>query len=147
MLDNVLIPTDGTEVSTQAAEFGVQLAKKMGAKVTVVTVTTPADAIMVGEVRVIRNSEESEEKASASARVTLDAIGKLAMQTGVACDKVHARSALPWHGILETAKSSKADMIVMASHGRRGLSAMLIGSETQKVINHSHIPVTIYRKG
>jgi nucleotide-binding universal stress UspA family protein len=147
MLDNVLIPTDGTEVSAQAAAFGVQLAKKMGARVTVVTVTTPADAIMVGEVRVIRNSEEYEEKASASARVMLDAVGKLAIDSGVACEKVHARSELPWHGILETAKSTHADMIVMASHGRRGLSAMLIGSETQKVINHSHIPVTIYRKG
>jgi nucleotide-binding universal stress UspA family protein len=147
MLDNVLIPTDGTEVSTQAAAFGVQLAKKMGAKVTVVTVTTPADDIMVGEVSVIRNTEEYEKKASASARAMLDVIGKLAMEAGVACEKVHARSALPWHGILETAKSSKADMIVMASHGRRGLSGMMIGSETQRVVNHSHIPVTIYRKG
>ena len=147
MLDNVLIPTDGTEVSAQAAAFGVQLAKKMGAKVTVVTVTTPADAIMVGEVRVIRNYEEYEKKASASAQLILDAIGKLAMESGVSCDKVHARGALPWHGILETAKSSNAGMIVMASHGRRGLSAILIGSETQKVLNHSHIPVTIYRKG
>jgi nucleotide-binding universal stress UspA family protein len=147
MLDNVLIPTDGTEVSTQAAAFAIELAKKMGAKVTVVTVTTPADAIMVGEVSVIRNTEEYEKKASASAQAMLDVIGKLATEASVACEKVHARSALPWHGILETAKSTKADMIVMASHGRRGLSAMMIGSETQKVVNHSHIPVTIYRKG
>jgi nucleotide-binding universal stress UspA family protein len=147
MLDNVLIPTDGTEVSTQAAAFAVELAKKMGAKVTVVTVTTSADAIMVGEVSVIRNTEEYEKKASASAQAMLDVIGKLATEASVACEKVHARSALPWHGILETAKSTKADMIVMASHGRRGLSAMMIGSETQKVVNHSHIPVTIYRKG
>ena len=147
MLDNILIPTDGTEVSAQAAAFGVQLAKRMGAKVTAVTVTTPADAIMVGEVRVIRNSDEYEEKASASARVMLDAVSKLATDSGVACEKVHARSPLPWHGILETAKSRNADMIVMASHGRRGLSAMLIGSETQKVVNHSHIPVTISRRG
>jgi nucleotide-binding universal stress UspA family protein len=117
MLDNVLIPTDGTEVSAQAATFGVQL------------------------------SEEYEEKASASARFMLDAVSKLATDAGVACEKVHARSPLPWHGILETAKSRNADMIVMASHGRRGLSAILIGSETQKVVNHSHIPVTIYRKG
>lgn len=146
MLDHILIPTDGTEISIQAAAFGVQLAKRMGAKVTAVTVTTPADAIMVGEVCVIRNTEEYEEKASASAGVMLDAVSKLATDAGVACEKVHARSPLPWHGILEAAKSRNADMIVMASHGRRGLSAMLIGSETQKVVNHSHIPVTIYRK-
>ena len=94
MLDHILIPTDGTEVSAQAAAFGVQLAKKMGAKVTAVTVTTP-DAIMVGEVRVIRNAEEYEEKASASARVILDAVNKLATDAGVTCEKVHARSPLP----------------------------------------------------
>jgi nucleotide-binding universal stress UspA family protein len=145
MLDNVLIPTDGTELSARAAAFGVQLAKKMGAKVTAVTVTAPADEIMVGEVRVIRNPEDYEQRAAESARVMLDVIGKLATEAGVACEKLHARSALPWQGILEAAKSRKADMIVMASHGRRGLSAMLIGSETQKVVNHSHIPVTIYK--
>jgi nucleotide-binding universal stress UspA family protein len=146
MLDNVLISTDGTELSAKAGAFGVQLAKKMGAKVTAVTVTTPANEIMVGEVAVIRNPEEYEEKASASARVMLDVIGKMAMEAGVECEEVHARSAQPWHGILEAAKSRKADMIVMASHGRRGLSAVLIGSETQKVVNHSHIPVTIYKE-
>ena len=146
MLDNVLIPTDGTELSDRAAAFGVQLAKKMGAKVTVVTVTTPADEIMVGEVSIIRHPEDYEQRASESARAILDAVGKLATEAGVAYEELHARSALPWQGILEAAKSRKADMIVMASHGRRGLSAMMIGSETQKVVNHSHIPVTIYRE-
>ena len=146
MLDNVLIPTDGTELSARAAAFGVQLAKKMGAKVTVVTVTTPADEIMVGEVSIIRHPEDYEQRASESARAILDAVGKLATEAGVAYEELHARSALPWQGILEAAKSRKADMIVMASHGRRGLSAMMIGSETQKVVNHSHIPVTIYKE-
>jgi len=146
MLDHILIPTDGTELSTRAARFAVQLAKKMAAKVTAVTVTTPADAMMFGEVRIIRNAEEYEERMSASARAMLDAIGALAAEASVPCEKVHVRSELPWHGILEAAKSRNADMIVMASHGRRGLSAMVIGSETQKVVNHSHVPVTIYRE-
>jgi len=146
MLDHILIPTDGTELSARAARFAVQLAKKMAAKVTAVTVTTPADAMMFGEVRIIRNAEEYEERMSASARAMLDAIGALAAEASVPCEKVHVRSELPWHGILEAAKSRNADMIVMASHGRRGLSAMVIGSETQKVVNHSHVPVTIYRE-
>jgi len=146
MLEHVLIPTDGAELSARAAAFAVQLAKKMAAKVTAVTVTTPADAMMVGEVRIIRNAEEYEERMSASARAMLDVIGKVAAEAGVPCEKLHVRSASPWHGILEAAKSCKADMIVMASHGRRGLSAMMIGSETQKVVNNSHIPVTIYRE-
>jgi nucleotide-binding universal stress UspA family protein len=146
MLDHILIPTDGTELSARAAAFAVQLAKKMAAKVTAVTVTTPADAMMVGEVRIIRNAEEYEERMSASARAMLDVIGTLAGEASVPCEKLHVRSELPWQGILDAAKSRKADMIVMASHGRRGLSVMMIGSETQKVVNHSHIPVTIYRE-
>ena len=146
MLDHILIPTDGTELSKRAAAFAVQLAKKMAAKVTAVTVTTPADAMMFGEVRIIRNAEEYEERMSASARAILDVIGKLAVDANLPFEKLHVRSELPWHGILEAAKSRKTDMIVMASHGRRGLSAMVIGSETQKVVNHSHIPVTIYRE-
>jgi nucleotide-binding universal stress UspA family protein len=146
MLDHIVIPTDGTELSARAAAFAVQLAKKMAAKVTAVTVTTPADDMMVGEVQIIRNIEEYEERMSASARAMLDVIGKLAAEASVPCEKLHVRSASPWYGILEAAKSHKADMIVMASHGRRGLSGMLIGSETQKVVNHSPIPVTIYRE-
>ena len=146
MLDEILIPIDGTELSARAAAFAIQLAKKMAAKVTVVTVTTPADAMVLGEVSLIRDAEEYEERTSAAARAMLDVIGKLAVEASVPCEKLHVRSELPWHGILEAAKSRKADMIVMASHGRRGLSAIVIGSETQKVVNHSHIPVTIYRE-
>ena len=146
MLDEILIPTDGTELSARAAAFAIQLAKKMAAKVTAVTVTTPADAMVLGEVSLIRDAEEYEERTSAAARAMLDVIGKLAAEASVPCEKLHVRSELPWHGILEAAKSRKADMIVMASHGRRGLSAIVIGSETQKVVNHSHIPVTIYRE-
>ena len=146
MLDNVLIPTDGTELSLDAARFGAGLAAKMGAKITAVHVTTPAEAIMVGEVAVVRDRLTYEKKAAEEAKRHLEAVAALAKAAGVACEQVHVRDALPWHGILETAKERRADMIVIASHGRRGLSAMLIGSETQKVVNHSHIPVVIYRR-
>ncbi len=145
MLDHVLIPTDGTELSAKAAAFGVGLAKKMGARVTAVTVTTPAEAMMVGEVQLVRQPAEYEAKIAAQAQATLDVVAKLAKDAGVACETLHVRDELPWHGILNVAKNKQADMIVMASHGRRGLSAMFIGSETQKVVNHAHIPVTIFR--
>ena len=145
MLENVLVPTDGTELSAKAAAYAVQLAKKLGAKVTTMTVTTPAESMLIGEVMIVRHPAEYEAKAAAQAQVVLSVIDNLAKAAGVSCETIHVRNALPWHGILETAKSKAADVIVMASHGRRGLSAMLIGSETQKVINHSHIPVLIYR--
>jgi nucleotide-binding universal stress UspA family protein len=145
MLDNVVVPTDGTDLSAKAAAFAVKLAKKMGAKVTAVSVTTPAESITVGEAQMVKNPPEYEKQAASQAANMLGVIAKLAKEEGVACETVHVRDALPWHGIIETAKSKGADIIVMASHGRRGLSAMLLGSETQKVVNHSHIPVLIYR--
>ena len=145
MFDNVLIPTDGTELSVKAAAYGLQLAKRLGAKATVVTATTPAESIMVGEVQVVRNREAYEAKASAQANAILDVVAKLAKQEGVVCETIHARDALPWHAILETAKSKSADVIVMASHGRRGVSALLLGSETQKVLTHSKLPVIVVR--
>lgn len=145
MLDNVLIPTDGTELSAKAAAYGVQLAKKLGAKVTAVTVTAPAEAIMVGEVQVVRHPAEYEQRVATESAKMLDVVASLAKAAGVPCETVQARDELPWHGILQTAKAKSADVIVIASHGRRGLSAMVIGSETQKVVNHSSIPVMIYR--
>jgi nucleotide-binding universal stress UspA family protein len=145
MPSNILIPTDGTPVSAKAATYAIQLAKQLGAKVTAVTVTTPADAIMVGEVAVVRDKTAYEAHAASEAKKTLDPIEKAAKTAGVACEAVHARNAVVWDGILATAKQTGADMIVIASHGRRGLSALMIGSETQKVVNHSHIPVVIYR--
>jgi nucleotide-binding universal stress UspA family protein len=98
MLDEILIATDGTELSARAAAFAIQLAKKMAAKVTVVTVTTPADAMVLGEVSLIRDAEEYEERTSAAARAMLDVIGKLAVEASVACEKLHVRSELlAWH--------------------------------------------------
>jgi nucleotide-binding universal stress UspA family protein len=93
MLDHILIPTDGTEPSARAAAFAIQLAMKMAAKVTAVTVTTPADAMMLGEVRIIRNAEEYEERTSAAARSILDVIGKLAAEASVPCSKASCRSS------------------------------------------------------
>src|SRR5262245_27848797 len=145
MIEQILIPTDGTRLPARAAASGMQLRQKMAAKVTAVTVTPPAKGMMLGEVSLIRAAEEYEERTSEAAGAILDVIGKLAAEAGVPCEKLHVRSELTWHGILEAANSRKTDMIVMASHGRRGLSAMVIGSETQKVVNQSHIAVTIYR--
>lgn len=145
MFDNILIPTDGTELSAKAAAFGVDLAKTLGAKVTAVTVTTPAEAIMVGEVQVVRRPAEYEAKIAEQAKATLDVVSKLAKAANVSCETIHMRDERPWHGILLTAKEKRADMIVIASHSRRGLSGLFIGSETQKVVNHSSVPVTIYR--
>lgn len=145
MTKNILVPTDGTELCAKSAAYAVQLAKALGAKVTAVTVTAPAHSIMIGEVKVVSSADIYEKHAEAQAAKTLGVVADLAKSAGVACDVVHMRHEQPWHGILDAAKSKAADMIVMASHGRRGLSAMLIGSETQKVITNSSVPVLVYK--
>lgn len=145
MLKTVLIPTDGTELSAKAAAYGVEIAKQLGARVVAVTVTTPAEDILIGEGAVLTNPAAYEQRAIATAASTLGVVAGLAKAAGIACETVHARVDQPWKGILDTAAAKGADLIVIASHGRRGLSALMIGSETQKVVNHSKIPVLIYR--
>lgn len=145
MTKNILVPTDGTDLCAKSAAYAVDLAKAFGAKVTAVTVTAPAHAVMIGEVRVVRSADVYETHAAAQAAKTLGVVAEIAKKAGVACDTVHVREEQPWHGILTAAKDNAADMIVMASHGRRGLSGLLIGSETQKVVTNSTIPVLVYK--
>jgi nucleotide-binding universal stress UspA family protein len=145
MIKNVLIPTDGTELSARAAAYAVNLAKQAGASVTAVTVTTPAEGILLGDGVTIRNKAAYEERSQAFARAALGKVEQLAKEAGVACESVHAREDQPWQGIINTAAAKGADLIVIASHGRRGLLELMIGSETQKVVNHSKIPVLVFR--
>jgi len=145
MIKNILIPSDGTELSSRAAAYGVALAKQLGAQVTAVTVTIPAEGIQIGDGALITNRAAYEERADANAKETLGIVSRLAEDAGVPCVAVHTRDEQPWHGILETATDKGVDLIVIASHGRRGLTALMIGSQTQKVAGHSKIPVLIYR--
>lgn len=147
MPTHILIPTDGTELSLNTARYAVGLAKTLGAKVTAVTVTAPAEAILLGEGVLLSNPEAYEENATRNAKKTLDAVMSVAAEAGVPCEGVDCRDDQPWHGILETAKAKGADLIVIASHGRRGLVKMMIGSQTQRVVSHSSVPVLVYRSG
>jgi len=145
MPTHIVIPTDGSELSAKAATYGIDLAKKLGAKVTTVTVTAPAAAILLGEGVLLSDPESYEANAAKNARQTLDAIMSIAAAAGVPCEGVDCRDDQPWHGILETARTKGADLVVIASHGRRGLARLMIGSQTQRVVSHSDIPVLIYR--
>jgi nucleotide-binding universal stress UspA family protein len=81
----------------------------------------------------------------AQAEAALDAVSNVARAAGVECERVHVESPAPYEGIITVAKEKVCDLIVMASHGRRGISALVLGSETQKVLTHSTIPVLVYR--
>jgi len=145
MYNRILIATDGSELAEKAVDQGLATAKAAGAKVVVVRVTSvPAPMVYEGVVVALPTEEIREEIA---ARVA-DHFGSLkakAASLGVAMETVQVENDSPWQAIIDTAKEKGADLIVMASHGRRGISAVLLGSETQKVLTHTTIPVLVCR--
>lgn len=145
MYKNILIPTDGTEFAEKAVQHGINLAKSMNAKVTGVTVTAPFTVMAVEGVMISQTPEDYDKWARETAEQRMKPIKAAAAAAGVACDTVHVEHFQPYEGIIQAAKERGCDLIVMASHGRRGVSAMLLGSETQKVLTHSSIPVLVFR--
>ena len=140
----MLIATDGRELAGKAVEEGLDLAKTVGAKATIVRVTNlPAPIVYEGVVVALPTEEVRQEIA---ARVT-EYFSTIRQKAAAAGDieTVQVEHDFPWQAILDAAKQKGSELIVMASHGRRGISAMLLGSETQKVLTHSTIPVLVCR--
>jgi nucleotide-binding universal stress UspA family protein len=146
MYRHILIPTDGSELSKLALEEGVALAKALNARVTVVTVTTPFHIISGNSVMLTDTPEQYKEHMAAIAKQYLDKGRTIAAEAGVECDLVHVEHEHPYRAIIDTAQNRGCDAIQMASHGRRGISAVLLGSETLKVLTHSTIPVIVCRR-
>ena len=141
MYTNILIATDGSDLAMSAARNGVALAKSVGAKVTAVTVSEPFRWFGPALTAIAEDAlREGTTRASESA---LNAVFDAAKAAGVDCEKVSVEEDFPYKGIVDTAKAKNCDLIVMASHGRKGISALLLGSETVKVLTHSRIPVLV----
>jgi nucleotide-binding universal stress UspA family protein len=145
MYKHILLPTDGSELSTLAVRDGIRLAKSLGARVTALHATPQVypSKMLVREMRE-RSSEYVKQMEEEAARV-LGAIAEAAREAGVSCDTLHRASDSPWDEIIKVATDQGCDLIVMASHGRHGVSALLLGSETTKVLTHSKIPVLVRR--
>jgi len=141
MYKNILIATDGSDLAMNAVRNGVALAKAVGARVTAVTVSEPFR--WFGPGLDARAGAVVREGASQAAAAALDAVVDAAKVAGIACEKVHVEEEVPYKGISDTATAKNCDLIVMASHGRRGISAVILGSETVKVLTHSKIPVLV----
>jgi nucleotide-binding universal stress UspA family protein len=141
MYKHLLIATDGSALSGQAVEHGIALAKSVDAEVTVLTVTEPfyPSAFDQGMV-----AQYKDYVANLTTK-TLNSAKAAAETAGVACDLVRVEHGQPYKAIIQTAENRKCDVIVMASHGRRGLSAIMLGSETMKVLTHSTVPVIVVR--
>jgi nucleotide-binding universal stress UspA family protein len=146
MYNHILIPTDGSELSKLALYEGVALAKALGARVTVVTVTTPFHVFTANPYMITDTPGKYREHMGALAGQYLDVAKNIAAAAGVTCDLVHVEHEQPYQAIIDTAQNRGCDAIQMASHGRRGISAMLLGSETLKVLTHSTIPVIVCRR-
>jgi len=144
MYKHLLIATDGSELAGKAVATGLQLAKALGAKVTAVTVTEAWAATVPGEGAFVFPIEEYEKAAAQNAARILADVAAQAQKLGVACKTVHV-TEFPAEGIILTAKDKGCDLIVMASHGRRGLSRVLLGSQAVRVLTHSTVPVLICR--
>jgi nucleotide-binding universal stress UspA family protein len=145
MYKHVLIPTDGSALSEMAIRHGMALARAVGAKVTVLTVSLPFRSFAVDPVMVTDTPQRYEEECEALAEKALGIARAEAGGAGVSCETSHVTQAQPYQAIIETAQKRGCDLICMASHGRRGVSALVLGSETNKVLTHSKIPVLVCR--
>lgn len=145
MFQHILLPTDGSAISEAAVRAGLNFAKECGARVTGLHVVPPFH-ILTYRPDMLEDTEERYEKDSAlhAARL-LGTLEQQARELGVPCDTVVVREDDVFQAIINTATARQCDLIAMASHGRRGLRGMLLGSETQKVLTHSTVPVLVYR--
>jgi nucleotide-binding universal stress UspA family protein len=145
MYKHILIASDGSELAARALEQGLALAKALGAKVTAVTVTEPWTAAVSGEWAVAFPVEEYERAAAANAAKILAQVTEAAAAAGVACETVHIKDQFAAEGIVDEAKNRACDLIVMGSHGRRGVVKFILGSQASRVLTHTHVPMLICR--
>jgi len=145
MYRRILLPTDGSELCERAIRHGIALAKHAHAKVVGVTLTLPLHSAVPRSFipRNLAGIIHSETVKVAEEKLAV--IQRHAEMAGVEFENVRESDDHPWQAILRTAKDKRCDLIVMASHGRRGVSAVVLGSETQKVLTHSSIPVLVVR--
>jgi nucleotide-binding universal stress UspA family protein len=144
MYERILFPTDGSEITAKALEHALGMAKLTGAELCVLAVKEPFPYSAISEMQPVPPQQffDAQERV-AGARVK--GVVEAATAVGVKTRGHSVEATHPWEAILEHAKAQNCDLIVMASHGRRGVSALLLGSETQKVLTHSTLPVLVVR--
>ncbi len=146
MYKHILIPTDGSELATQAVDKTLELAKTLGARVTFLMVLEPVYAVgLDSDQWAEAGRADLEAQAAAAARKVLAAATDKAKALGVEVGGLFETGDLPYETIVSTALARDCDLIAMASHGRSGIAAVLLGSTTTKVLTHSKLPVLIYR--
>lgn len=145
MYKHLLITTDGSEVAQKGIDHGLALAKALGAAATIVTVTEPFPVYAMGSSYVPLEFADYDNVQKEFAQKVLGAAQKAAEAAGVAVTTLHVPNSQPADTIIETATSRGCDLIVMASHGRRGLGRLMLGSQTSEVLAHAKLPVLVVR--
>jgi nucleotide-binding universal stress UspA family protein len=150
MYANILLSTDGSDVAKKGVAHGIALAKSLNAKVVVITITEPLPVDYgSGHASGWVPSQEEFDRYDAAckehARKVLDEAGAMAERIGMSAELLHVSSPHPAGAIIETAKSRGCDLIVMASHGRRGLRKLFLGSQTSEVLADGSVPVLVVR--
>ena len=148
MFKHILVPTDGSEFSQKTVERAISFAKEAGAEITAFFAKPDFSAAGYygeGAIVLAKAIEEDDARSEAYAQKVLGFVEDRCRAAGVKCNKMTLTSALVYEGIIDAAAQSGCDLIFMASHGRSGIKALLLGSETHKVLTHSTIPVLVYR--
>jgi nucleotide-binding universal stress UspA family protein len=148
MYKHILVPTDGSALAEKGARAGIRLAKSLGARVTAVYVMAPYVPPVYGEAALFYTGAtpgEYKKMAEGQAAKALARIKRDADTAGIAFSTMKITGETPWQGILGAARKSKCDVIAMASHGRGAIGGVLLGSETNRVLAHSKIPVLVTR--
>ena len=144
MFKSILVPTDGSDVTTKAVNTAISLAKSGGGKLYAISVKEPFPYSAISEMQPVPPQEfyDAQERiAAARVKAVVDA----AATAGLACEGFTVEAIHPWEAILDLAKDRQCDLVVMASHGRRGMAAVLLGSETNRVLTHSSLPVLVVK--
>jgi nucleotide-binding universal stress UspA family protein len=144
MFKRILVPTDGSDITTKAINTAIDLAQAGGGQMFVVSVKEPFPYSAISEMQPVPPQEfyDAQERIAAG---RVKSVADAAKAAGVACGGHTVEALHPWEAILDHAKAQQCDLIVMASHGRRGVAALLLGSETQRVLIHSTLPVLIVK--
>ena len=144
MFKRILIPTDGSEITAKAVQTALGLARQTGGELLAIAVKEPFPYSAISEMQPVPPQEffDAQERI-AGARVK--AVTDAAAAAGVKCTGYTVEALHPWEAVVDHAKEQACDLIVMASHGRRGIAAMMLGSETQRVLVHTELPVLVVR--
>lgn len=145
MFTHLLVPTDGSALSDAAIQMAVKLARENKARLTALHVMPPFHVITYDTEMLSDTQARLAEIAAQNAETWLAAVARQAGEAGVECETVAVTRDHPYEAIIDTATQRQCDLVVMASHGRSGMRGLLIGSETQKVLTHSDIPVLVVR--